>query len=209
VDFGIHRNLLCSASSWFKDVLTEGSAEVKEGVICLPDDSLEILEFFNLWIYTNSLNDPDTGKPPSAWTLLLDIYLWAGYRGVPRLQNVTIDVIQAQLAPGEGIPLLIVDRIYNATPRPIKLRSLAAVSFLRVPGGFFNTFVAYGDQTGDGYKVTLATEMLPPREFLYDVILLQKEKLDALGATSDPLLDFERCYFHVHPDVETCLTVDQ
>ncbi|MCJ1243483.1 hypothetical protein MMC30_000680 [Trapelia coarctata] len=202
IDFGIHKNLLCSASSWFKDVLTQGSSEAKEGVICLPDDSLETLEFFNLWLYTNTLNDPDSNKPPSCWRLLIDIYLWAGYRGVSRLQNFTIDTIRAKLAPGESMPSIMVDRTYSATPQPMKLRSLVATSFLGRNGGSFKTLAAYCDDSGG--RSTLTTEIHPPLEFLYDLILLQKEKLDVTTSDINPLLAFDRCYFHVHPDGETC-----
>lgn len=101
IDFGIHKNLLCSTSRWLKKILTAGSPEASEGVIHLPDDVLSILECFNDWLYSDSLNDPKTNKPLSTWRLLLDLYLWAGYRGVPSLQNITIDTIQADIEPSE------------------------------------------------------------------------------------------------------------
>lgn len=203
IDFGIHKNLLCSASSWFKEVLTAGSTEAQEGVIHLPDDRLNILEYFNDWLYTDSLNDPETSKPLSTWRLLLDIYLWAGYRGVPGLQNIAVDTMRANIKPEDGFPITMVSRVYNGTPRGNKLRALVVASHSDVHGESFEKAVAYAEDSGDRSPST--TEPHPPRAFLYELILLQKEKLDALGADSNLLRTFDRCHFHVHPDGGSCL----
>jgi len=173
-----------------------------EGIIHLPDDRLSTLEYFNDWLYTDSLIDPEINKPLSTWRVLLDLYLWAGYRGVPRLQNITIDAMRANIEPGEGFPITMVSRDYIGTPRGSKLRVLVVASYSDVPGEAFEKAVAYCEDSGDRSPST--TEPHPPRAFLYDLILLQKEKLDAPGANPNPLRAFNRCTFHEHSDGENC-----
>lgn len=90
--FGIHRALLSHYSSYFKAALTESFSESQAGVISLEDEDPEVFRAFNEWIYSTVLSYQHYAKDHT-WSTLLDLYVFAEKRIIPRLQNAVIDAM--------------------------------------------------------------------------------------------------------------------
>lgn len=109
--FAIHRGLLCRASSFFKQQLSE--SEVAEDSIIarsieLKDDDPEIFDRFNTWLYSEQIRSESETYGDLPWHVIFDVYAFAERTGTPRLQNHCVDAVIRKkrrggaLFPGRG-----------------------------------------------------------------------------------------------------------
>lgn len=85
VDFGIHENLPCHYSKYFRGAFKTLFQEAKTGEMSFPETSADVFELFGHWIYYQTLLDlePDLD-------LLLDLYVFAEMTRIPSLMNLVL-----------------------------------------------------------------------------------------------------------------------
>jgi len=54
----VHKNLICEASPFFQNALRNDWKEAKEGIVSLPDDSLDVVHCYVRWIYYKRVITP-------------------------------------------------------------------------------------------------------------------------------------------------------
>ncbi|MCJ1389248.1 hypothetical protein MMC18_002104 [Xylographa bjoerkii] len=91
--FKIHKNLLCSASAYFKAALDGKFKEADTLEIELVEDSPKVIERFQLWLYTQSILESTESCNRLSDELLMEIYSFARVRLITKLQNDAIDII--------------------------------------------------------------------------------------------------------------------
>ncbi|KAF5869108.1 uncharacterized protein Bfra_011651 [Botrytis fragariae] len=57
-DFGVHKDLVCHHSPYFKAALNSGFEEATTGIIKFPEVKVEVFELFYHWLYTQDLHLP-------------------------------------------------------------------------------------------------------------------------------------------------------
>ncbi len=96
--FGLHKALLCQRSAYFKAALNGNFKEAEDGIVGLNDEDPHLFQIFNQWLYTGALLfdsqdlDPDE-KNSAQWSAMLNLYVFAEKRVIPRLQNDLIDTM--------------------------------------------------------------------------------------------------------------------
>lgn len=90
--FGIHKSLLCHHSSYFKAALEGGFEESETQVINLKDEDPKVFWGFNEWLYSGTVAHQRYATNEK-WSALLDLYVFAEKRIVPKLQNALIDAM--------------------------------------------------------------------------------------------------------------------
>lgn len=96
--FGLHRGLLCHRSAYFKAALNGNFELAEDGVVVLDDEDPLLFQVFNEWLYTGNLlfhcEDPHIDKRNSTkWSAMLNLYVFAEKRIIPKLQNDLIDAM--------------------------------------------------------------------------------------------------------------------
>lgn len=108
VAFGVHKDLLCHYSPYFKAAFTSGFEETNAGVMKLPEISVELFEVFNRWLYHKTLWSPDDfpkeaddllderGCPlgnglVNHMDILMRLYVFANMVRIPSLMNQILD----------------------------------------------------------------------------------------------------------------------
>ncbi|KAI9709172.1 MAG: hypothetical protein M1812_007757 [Candelaria pacifica] len=170
--FMIHKELLCHYSSYFRAALMGSFREAAEGIVTLPDDEVEMFEYFMHWLYTKKLADEEADELPLGSNELIEIYLFADKRGVPSLMNKVVDMIMATVPFVGGVPAFnAVDLVYENTASNSLLRKL------------FVDLYAYDidvDTLPDLSKPGTTTESLflgRPKEFLVGIALANVRRL--------------------------------
>lgn len=81
----------------------------------LPEDTVKTFKYFQLWVYTgNILESHETAKDINFATLI-DLYLFGEARGIPELQNATMDVLFQRNLLLHTIPIFELPRVYKNT----------------------------------------------------------------------------------------------
>lgn len=92
--FGIHRGLLCQASSKFRERLLK-SETVEEGIVAqvieLKKEDPQIFGLFHTWLYSQKITLESKSCKDLPWRVIISLYSFADRIGVPRLQNACID----------------------------------------------------------------------------------------------------------------------
>ena len=191
VKFGIHKGLLCHHSSYFKAALTEGFKEALEGTIALDEDRVDVFKVFNTWLYTGTLCAHE------GWTelkndhnFLTKLYLFSDKRGVPALQNDSIDVIIDGYLRLDLIPCYDICHIWENTVDSSKLRKLVVDFWVR-NADFQSVF----------HLCEKNKHAMFPQDFLFDVLSAISEAKKVLKfqtlETLDPICK-DRCDYHIH-----------
>ncbi|MCJ1404985.1 hypothetical protein MMC11_008211, partial [Xylographa trunciseda] len=102
--FKMHEGLLCSISPFFKAALEGDFKEAQEHTIELIDDDPEIMEYFQLWLYTQSILDHEETVSDIEWGVLLELYVLREIRLISTLQNQVIDLMIRKLAKANELP---------------------------------------------------------------------------------------------------------
>ena len=98
-EFGIHKGLLCKASSLFRTALFEGESDTTDIIVdpdqqalLLPNEDVSVFTRVNRWLFTESFLLEGETIQDLTWTDLISIYLFATKMKITRLQNRCIDV---------------------------------------------------------------------------------------------------------------------
>ena len=90
--FGIHKSLLSHHSSYFKAALEGGFEEPETQVINLRDEDPKVFWAFNEWLYSGTVAHQRYATNEK-WSALLNLYVFAEKRIVPKFQNALIDAM--------------------------------------------------------------------------------------------------------------------
>jgi len=187
--FGIHKSLLCHHSAHFKAALTGTLKEAEESLVILNDDSLEVLERFNGWLYTGILLKEEETDGTVTFGVLLDMCVFSENWSVPRLHNAAIDTIIRGSAVKHEVPSgSDIANAWNNTPATSKLHEFLIEMYLRVAD--LQAILRPGRFTREDL----------PFDFVADLALaLHKER-----HTNVEDIDFwkERCRWHIHEATE-------
>ena len=122
----MHQRLLRQASTFFKNAF-DGKIEREEDVdithpdhaskgIALTNEDPKIFKRFNDWLYTHRLCTGDEKAIDLPWSLIVDTYVFAENRGIPRLQNTCIDAVIKKMKNGGLFPSQeIINPIWTTT----------------------------------------------------------------------------------------------
>ncbi|KAK4690498.1 hypothetical protein P7C71_g6305, partial [Lecanoromycetidae sp. Uapishka_2] len=118
--FGLHKGLLTKASSYFRNVLSHDSVAEEDiksedsleimthddgtKAVALSKEDATIFKRFKDWLYTGNVLIGDENPKELLWTALVDLYVFAVRRGIPRLQNSCIDTAIQKIEAGGLFP---------------------------------------------------------------------------------------------------------
>lgn len=183
--FGIHKGLLVKASTFFKaalstsfepenNVKSEDSVEVmpyedRPNAISLVKEDVAVFKRFKDWLYTDKIITRTETAKDLLWSIIIDIYVFAVRRGIPRLQNSCIDVAIQKVNEGGLFPTqAIINALWKTTGPVWPLRRL-----------FLQLFAAKCS-----LKTALANNQGYCQRFLHDlVIILYEMKRDEKNGT--------------------------
>ena len=178
--FNMHRGLLCNAAPYFKAAFNGNFTEAKSAVLELPEEDVVIFKRFQLWVYTNKLVlSTSTFKMPferfslrmllimfrnriyglqedTDSNLSVGLYIFGELRGIPVLQNATIDLLIDKQATENIVPTTLLHRVYENPPENSPLRK-PLVDWSSSLGGL------------DMWFKTSATVDRCPKQFLIDL----------------------------------------
>ena len=186
VSFGIHKDLLCHVSSYFKAALTGTFGGAITGVVVLRDEEVDVFKRFNGWLYTNTILQENDIKDPD-FTNLMELYVFAEKRGIPSLQNAVIDaLIRIQRLPDYEI-----ESVWEKTARTSGLHRLLVDSYIHYAED--DVFSAEACQSDFA------------KDFLIEVIIAFCKARDDGSIVKNFDLWKKRCQYHVHgPDDPPC-----
>ncbi|KAA6410594.1 MAG: 50S ribosomal L17 [Lasallia pustulata] len=192
VKFGIHKGLLCRYSRYFSAALNGSFKEAQTGIVDLADETIPVIRMFNLWLYTQKIVGRDSSEDVIKCQDLIDLYIFAEKRVIPKLQDAAILALLKQMQTREKIPIAYVTRIWENTAEKSGLRRL----FVDAAAHMVDLVVVFEDPR---YRKL-------PKAFLADVLVavakgneLPKKRWSYLRA----------CDYHVHPDDEKCDVADK
>ncbi|ELR08515.1 hypothetical protein VC83_00423 [Pseudogymnoascus destructans] len=133
--FGMHKELLCATSPFFKAALEGKFEESIRGEVILEDVSVETLGLSNEWMYTNKIReDPcqEQGltlsdlyiKDKPSHRQLLDGWLLGDYLPVTQLQNYIADKMKARYTNRPVLPFVDFVYLYEKTQPGSPMRKL-------------------------------------------------------------------------------------
>ncbi|MCJ1389249.1 hypothetical protein MMC18_002105 [Xylographa bjoerkii] len=100
----MHKGLLCSVSPYFKAALEGAYKEAQEQTIELIEDNAETMEYFQLWLYTQSILDKDDTVSSIEWHILMELYVLGELRLISDLQNQAMDFMIRKAAKTNALP---------------------------------------------------------------------------------------------------------
>ena len=92
----MHKGILCKESTYFYGALNNDFREARENKIFLPEDDADTFQIFQQWAYTGSFHGEGQTEDDVTTLSLIDLYIFAEARGIPKLQNQSIDAIIAR-----------------------------------------------------------------------------------------------------------------
>ncbi len=139
--FGIHKGLLLKASTFFRGIFSgeykpEAGAKSEDAVeimsyddgskaITLLNEDPSIFKRFNDWLYTEKVTTRAETARDLVWNVIVDTYIFAVRRGIPRLQNSCIDVAIRKIEAGGLFPSqAIINPLWKVTGAVWPLRRL-------------------------------------------------------------------------------------
>ena len=185
--FTFHEALLCSIASYFESALRAGYKETKEKVIEMVEEKPEVIQRFQLWVYSGSFFVDEADKRRTEWKLCVDIYVFAECRGIALLQDHVIDALVSRSQDKEDRTLpnmrAIINEIYRNTKEGSPIRT------------FFVEWVQYYSST-ETWKRHVPSEFYP-KGFFVDMTfsLMSSQK----STTSTVRRGWNPCKYHVHP----------
>ncbi|MCJ1379093.1 hypothetical protein MMC17_002193 [Xylographa soralifera] len=185
--FKIHKNLLCSASSYFKAALDGKFKEAEEQKIKLLEEKPDILESFQLWLCTKSIIDEGESVTTFDFDLLIGIYVFAESRLVMALQNLAIDMIIRKAGKEKIVPRQ--SKIYLDTMAGSHLRRLVVDMAARI--GLLCNWQWY-DSKGELFNST---------DYLVDLVKALYDEKVAARPQEDNFWKI-RCNYHIHGEGE-------
>ena len=126
VKFTIHKPLLVESADFFRAAFEGGFKEAGEGKLSLPDDSSDVFQRFQLWLYSGSPMNPDEDLKEIGWDIFIRLYVFAEKYDLVDLQNITIDFFMARQRILREIPtgMAPVNLIYENTSERSPLRRI-------------------------------------------------------------------------------------
>ncbi|OBT71471.1 hypothetical protein VF21_09737 [Pseudogymnoascus sp. 05NY08] len=135
--FGMHKELLCATSPFFKAALEGKFEESVRGEVVLEDTSVEAFGLFNEWLYTSKITEDQcqergltvlelhfNDKP--SYRQLLDVWILADYLLVHQLQNYIADKMQIKYTNRPVLPIAdfvyLYEKTQSGSPMPFARR---------------------------------------------------------------------------------------
>jgi len=186
--FKMHRGLLCSVSPYFKTALEGDFKEAQEQKIELTEDDCEAMEYFQFWLYTQSILDKEETVSDIEWRILMELYVFGETRLITTLQNQVLDLIIRKVAKGKNLPEhKIMYDIFEKTCPGSSLRNYIVEASARI-----GNLAVWKWDFVDG-------EEIAQRDFLKELVVeMYKER------TNKGERDFwmNRCSYHIHAEGE-------
>ena len=102
----MHKGLLCSVSPYFRAALESDFKEAQEQVIELTEDDSQTMEYFQFWLYTQSILDKEETVSNISWHFLIELYVLGEIRLIATLQNQVIDLMIRKTIKDNQVPTL-------------------------------------------------------------------------------------------------------
>ena len=122
--FIVYKSLLCDTAPYFRVALTGYFWESETQILELPEDDPSVFEHFLLWLYNGDIFDENDDLESIPWGMLIDLYLFGEARGIPCLQNDTIDKFIDKGNHVGNVPTHCLHKVYNHTMVEAPLRRL-------------------------------------------------------------------------------------
>ena len=188
--FQIHKQLLCSKSTYFKAAFEGSFKEASEKKLHLLDEDPNIFQFYAIWIYNPHLEIRGNTDKVFDVNLCCRLYILADKLGSQNLQNTVMDVMHKNITDNNLIDMKseTVNFVYNNTLPGSVLRNILvhALAWQMIAAGHPDLVNAVPEFLFAALKI--CTERLPER------------LRDEIGP-----LDEDRCdIYHVHEDGVVC-----
>ena len=191
----IHKNLLCHHSSYFKAALEGGFEESETEVIDLRDEDPDVFWGFKEWLYSGAVTLKHYKVHHGTWSALLDLYVFAEKRIIPRFQNALIDAM---------INVCEENRTFPDTEIHLAWMNTATSSPLR-------TFLV--DLYARGVPIAACFDQSTEKRECFDIDFVTRVAIALDDIVQEPeehgtgfrSLRKDRCLWHVHgPEDPTC-----
>ncbi len=190
--FGLHKNIVCQYSAFFKAACMGRFKEAETGKISLPDERADLFDLFVQWVYSQRPKQIFTELASPVWTNLTGLYILADKLQVPVFKNALMDYILCKVHRSMmNVTLLEVDfpshsdisAAYENTPPTSPMRRFLAELFA---SSFLKDLPIKKDQV--------------PKDYLYDLAIALR--LGAEPAYGLPPVMYEVCRYHDHANGE-------
>ncbi|MCJ1435527.1 hypothetical protein MMC27_004901 [Xylographa pallens] len=192
--FKMHKGLLCSVSPYFKAALKGDFKEAQEQVIELTEYDSQTMEYFQFWLYTQSILDKEETVSNIGWHVLVELYILGEVRLIAILQNQVIDlVIRKAIKDNNFPPSRTIYDIFDKTCPESPLRK----------------FIVYASARNgclDEWEWAFTDEgAIAQRDFLKDLVV---EMYSDRKAKQERDFWKIRCDYHVHTEREARCSED-
>ncbi|KAH6713945.1 hypothetical protein BKA61DRAFT_656502 [Leptodontidium sp. MPI-SDFR-AT-0119] len=125
-DFGVHKDLICYHSPYFKAAFNSGFEEAKTGIMKLPETNTKVFELFVHWLYTQVLwsKDDDKEEKRTALETMMDLHLFADMIRAVSLMNQSITALRDLSDAGSVVPTQTFARVWKNTTENSPIRRL-------------------------------------------------------------------------------------
>jgi hypothetical protein len=187
--FSVHKDLLIFYSDYFRGAFNGSFSEAASGKISLVDESGDVFDVINRFIYTRQLSDDI--ESDLEFEMLIKAWLFGDKYLMPSLQNRVMSVLIEKIAKNDELPTPHLELIYNNTLPGSPLRKLL-VDYTAYEGDMEDVVASDGGERW-------------PHEALVDlVVVMGAMREEGIGIYLLPHAHQHRCYYHIHPDGENC-----
>lgn len=188
--FHIHKQLLCSKSTYFKAAFEGSYKEASEKKLHLLDEDPKIFQFYAVWIYNKNLEIYGKNEEELDINVCCRLYILAAKLGSEDLQNTVMDAMHKHITGENLIDLKseTVNFVYNNTLPDSVLRDILVHAL---------AWEMIAESHPDLIKAV--------PEFLFAALKICTERLPRRLENEIGPLDKNRCdIYHVHSSSVVC-----
>ena len=131
----------------------------------MPEEDPEAFEYFQFWTYTGRIITESETEKDITESILIQLYVFAETRCIPRLQNAAIDLLIDKMATSNTIHVNCLHFVYANTAEGSLLRRL------------FVEEIATTCALDDPNCFAQCTRDMFPIDFLFDLIQVQSQRV--------------------------------
>lgn len=204
--YHIHKKLICRWSQYFQAVFNGYFQEAASQVVTLEEEQPKLFDLVNYWLYSSAIRIPSEAKRPrEIQSILVELWLFGDRRGMPALQNHTLDALhQSVIDLWDFGDAILIGPLFERSPEDAKIRDWLV-----------EAFATFGSAKRlDKYlnNVRNTGERWPSPSFLFKLARRLIDVAEDGPRSLDYRSAIERmdvCRFHEHEGDENCRTLAQ
>jgi hypothetical protein len=89
-DFGIHKSLICNASSFFSAAFNSDFEEGVTGIMKMEETEVDVFDLFYTWLYSGKKWFKESGDSNPSQKTLVHLHVFANMVHIPALKNASL-----------------------------------------------------------------------------------------------------------------------